>query len=121
MTPEISASLVAVALLLPALFICAFCCLALVAMKGFYAKLHYLSPPAVLAGTLVVAAIAVEEGMGANAVKAGLVLVVLWIGNPVITFAAARAHHLRQVSKQEVGDGKREEAQDDGETGAGKE
>lgn len=122
MTPDISASTVAVALLLPALFICAFCCLALAVMKGFYAKLHYLAPPAVLAGALVAAAIAFEEGMGANAIKAGLVLLVLLIGNPVITFAAARAYHLRQVSRQEVDDGQREEeAQKNGEDGPGKE
>ncbi|WP_035496706.1 monovalent cation/H(+) antiporter subunit G [Citrifermentans bremense] len=118
MTPDVSASPVSVALLLPALFICAFCCLALAVMKGFYVKLHYLAPPAVLAGALVTAAIAFEEGTGANAVKAGLVLLVLLIGNPVITFAAARAYHLRQVSRQEAEDGKREEeAQKDGEDG----
>lgn len=121
MTPDVSASPAAVALLLPALFICAFCCLALAVMKGFYAKLHYLAPPAVLAGTLVVAAIAVQEGVGANAVKALLVLLVLLIGNPVVTFAAARAHHLRQVSRLEVEDGKREETQKDGADGPGKE
>lgn len=100
MTPDVSAGPVPLALLSLALFICAFCCLALVVMKGFYAKLHYLAPAAALAGTLVAAAVALQEGMGANAIKAGLVLLVLLMGNPVITFAAARAHYLRQVAQQ---------------------
>lgn len=122
MTPDVSAGPVPLALLSLALFICAFCCLALLVMKGFYAKLHYLAPPAVMAGALVAAAIALQEGMGANAIKAGLVLLVLLIGNPVITFAAARAYHLRQISEQQVNNGQREEkAQKDGEDATVKE
>lgn len=121
MTPQLSADPVPLALLSLALFICAFCCLALVVMKGFYAKLHYLAPPAAMAGALVAAAIALEEGIGANTIKSGLVLLVLLIGNPVITFAAARAYHLRQVAQQRHGEQQEELSQQQGQEAAPKE
>ncbi|WP_224981837.1 monovalent cation/H(+) antiporter subunit G [Geomonas agri] len=85
-----------------ALAICAFSCLGLMVMKGVYRKLHYLAPPAVLGCAAVAAAIAVQEGLGAPTIKAGLVLLVLVIGNPVITFAAARAHYLREAHRKRL-------------------
>ncbi|MBJ6749748.1 cation:proton antiporter [Geomonas anaerohicana] len=96
MSPDLPAGIGVTLLTCFALAVCAFSCLGLLVMRGLYRKLHYLAPPAVLGCAAVTAAIAVQEGMGAATIKAGLVLLVLVIGNPVITFAAARAHYLRE-------------------------
>ena len=87
----------AVALLLGfSALVCVVSSLALLVMKGFYDKLHHLAPPAVLATTGIAAAILLEEGLNASSLKAFLVLAVMVIGNPVLTYAAARAQYLRK-------------------------
>jgi multicomponent Na+:H+ antiporter subunit G len=79
------------------LLVCLLSCLGLVVMKGFYNKLHYLAPPAILATTAIAAAILVQEGWSSCAIKAGLVLLVMAITNPILTFAASRANYLRET------------------------
>ena len=102
MSPDLPAGIGVTLLLCFALAVCAFSCLGLMVMKGVYRKLHYLAPAAVLGCAAVAAAIAVQEGLGAPTIKAGLVLLTLVIGNPVITFAAARAHYLREVHRKRL-------------------
>lgn len=80
-----------------AVVVCTLSSLGLLVMKGFYNKLHYLAPPAILGSFAVAAAVLAQEGPNANAIKAALVLLVMVISNPVLTFAAARANHLRET------------------------
>ncbi|GFO63773.1 monovalent cation/H(+) antiporter subunit G [Geomonas paludis] len=96
MSPDLPAGIGVTLLLCFALAVCALSCLGLLLMKGVYRKLHYLAPPAILGCAAIAAAIGIQEGFGAATIKAVLVLLVLVIGNPVITFAAARAHYLRE-------------------------
>jgi multisubunit Na+/H+ antiporter MnhG subunit len=84
-----------VVLLAVAVAICAASGLAIVAMPGFFAKLHFLAPPAVLATSAVAAAVLLSEGLSAAGMKTLLVLAVMVISNPVVTYTAARAHLLR--------------------------
>ena len=42
-------------------------------------------------------AVLAQEGFGANALKAFLVLLVMIVTNPILTFAAARTKHLRDT------------------------
>lgn len=88
-----------IALLACAAFVCLFSCAGLMLMQGFYSKLHYLAPPAILGTFAVVAAIALAEGWSGSTIKAGLVLLVLAISNPVLTHAAARACYLRDRNR----------------------
>ncbi|HJV64418.1 MAG TPA: monovalent cation/H(+) antiporter subunit G [Geomonas sp.] len=101
MSPDGAASTAVISLLALALLVCGFSALGLLVMKGFYNKLHYLAPPAVVATALVALAIVLQEGMGAVAIKAGLVLLVMVISNPILTFAAARANYLRELQARE--------------------
>lgn len=100
MSPDTPAGVPVTLLLAFVAVVCALSCLGLFAMRGFYDKLHYLSPPAILSTAAIAVAITVQEGVGATAAKAWLVLLVMTIGNPVITFAAARAFYLRQRSRE---------------------
>lgn len=94
MTPA-PIGIVPVLLLVGAAFVCLFSCAGLVAMKGFYNKLHYLAPPAILGTGAVAVAIVVQEGWSSSSIKALLVLLVMVVANPVLTHAAARAFYLR--------------------------
>ncbi len=91
----------AVAILLAlAALICLLSCIGLLVMKGFYDKLHYLAPSAILAAAAIVAAIVVHEGLSSSAIKALLVLLVMVVSNPVLTHAAARAENVRARQNQ---------------------
>lgn len=79
--------------------VCALSSLGLLLMRGFYDKLHYLAPPAVLGLGAVTLAIFLEEGFSSATLKAVLVFAVTLISNPVITYAAARAYYLRTRPK----------------------
>jgi monovalent cation/proton antiporter MnhG/PhaG subunit len=86
-----------VVLLCFALLVCALSALGLLVMKGFYNKLHYLAPPAILGTSAVALAVLAQEGFNSSSLKAALVLLVMVVTNPIITFAAARAKHLRDT------------------------
>ena len=97
MSPDAPAGAAVTVLLILTVVVCALSCVGLLVMKGFYNKLHYLAPPAILGTAAVAAAIVAQEGMSATAIKAGLVLLVMVITNPIITFAAARTKHIRNL------------------------
>jgi multicomponent Na+:H+ antiporter subunit G len=99
-SPDTPAGAAVIILLALALLVCALSCLGLVVMRGFYNKLHYLAPPAILATCLLAAAILWQEGLSQSALNAGLVLMVLVVSNPIVTNAAARAHYLRERSRR---------------------
>lgn len=101
MSPDLPAGPWTIGFLCFALVVCALSCLGVMVMKGVYNKLHYLAPPAVLGTAAIATAILLQEGVGAASVKSWLVFLVMVTGNPVITFAAARAHHLRLDKRKE--------------------
>lgn len=103
MTPPAPAGPAATILLIFALVVCALSCLGLVIMKGFYNKLHFLAPPAILGTAAIALAVLAKEGLNSSAIKAGLVLLVMALSNPVLTFAAARANHVRKEHTQRPG------------------
>lgn len=80
-----------------ALLVCVLSALGLLVMKGFYNKLHYLAPPAILGTSAVFLAVLAQEGFNSSALKAALVLLVMVVTNPILTFAAARAKRLRDT------------------------
>ncbi|UFS72128.1 monovalent cation/H(+) antiporter subunit G [Geomonas sp. RF6] len=73
------------------------CALGILVMKDFYTKIHYLAPVAVLGTAAVAGAVLLQEGIGTAAFKTLLVLVIMLASNPVLTYAAARAHYLREA------------------------
>jgi multicomponent Na+:H+ antiporter subunit G len=79
--------------------ICLLSGIALLVMRGFYDKLHYLAPPAVLATPAIVAAVFLNEGLTKTGVKILLLLLIMLVSNPVVTHAAARAKRIREEQK----------------------
>ncbi len=73
------------------------------AMRGAYNKLHFLAPVSLLGSFFVVLAIVLDKGWSQESVKAALVMLVLWISNPVLTQATARAHKIRSEAPREPG------------------
>lgn len=103
MTPAQPTGIGVAVLVALALLVCGFSCLGLLVMRGFYNKLHFLAPPAILATAALAAAVGLQEGWGSSTVKVLLVLLVMIVGNPVVTFAAARAHYLREEMRGRPG------------------
>ena len=58
-------------------------------------RLHYVGPASVLGGSALAAAVLVTEGLGANAVRAVLTVVVLQAATALTTHATARAGEVR--------------------------
>ena len=56
-----------------------------------YRRLHFLAPAATLGVIAVAAAIVLAEGFGQAGVKAILTAAVLFVMNPILTHATARA------------------------------
>ena len=72
------------------------CCAGLVVMRNVYDRLHYAMagttvPPFLLAGAVIV-----EEGWTQPGINALVVAVVLFVVNPVLAHAAARAARSRR-------------------------
>jgi len=65
-------------------------------MKDINDKLHYLAPPATVSIALIAVAIALQEGASQATVKAVLCAFVIFITNPVLTHATARAARIRK-------------------------
>jgi monovalent cation/proton antiporter MnhG/PhaG subunit len=71
------------------------------AARDAYAKLHYLAPAATIAVVAVAAAVVVREGLNQAGIKAILTGVVLFVMNPVLTHATARAARVRERGRWE--------------------
>jgi len=73
------------------------CCIGVVAARDVFARLHYTAAASTLGPVLVAIAIAVEEGIRSTAAAAALVVAVfLFLGNPAVTIATARAAGARR-------------------------
>lgn len=78
-----------------AVLTCWLCALGVLVMHGVFDKLHYLSPASLVAGALLLAAVAIERGFSPDTGKVLLTVGLLWVSNPILTFATARAAFVR--------------------------
>jgi multicomponent Na+:H+ antiporter subunit G len=65
-------------------------------MRTPYDRLHFLSAASTVPTFLIVAAVAVEAGLRADAVKAVLTGLILLVIGPVLTHAMARAIRIQE-------------------------
>jgi monovalent cation/proton antiporter MnhG/PhaG subunit len=82
-------------LLAVAVVVALICAVALLAMRDFFEKLHYMAAVAAVSGLSVLIAVVIKEGAGQAAIKMSLILVLLLIMNAVVTHATARAARIR--------------------------
>jgi multisubunit Na+/H+ antiporter MnhG subunit len=66
-------------------------------MPGAYAKLHFVTPAALVAPALVTLAVLVQAGLSENAGESVLALVFLMIGGPFLSHATIRAIRVRET------------------------
>ena len=59
--------------------------------RNVYQRLHYLAPASTIGVVCVAAAILLHEGWSQAAVKAAITALILFVMNPVLTHATARA------------------------------
>jgi monovalent cation/proton antiporter MnhG/PhaG subunit len=71
-------------------------CIGIVTMRGFYARLHYVGPAAVLAPVAMALAIVMQEKFSVRGIKSCLVAFVIVATSPIITHATARAARIRE-------------------------
>lgn len=72
---------------------------ALLFMKDFYERLHYLFPPVTLCIICFTAAVIADKHLSQAGIKALLIMVVLLAMNAVLTHATARAARIRQFGR----------------------
>lgn len=72
------------------------CCFAIVVMKDFYQRLHYLAPVTTVSAFALLAAVVVKEGWGQATIKTLLTCLVLLLINAVLTHVTARAKRVRE-------------------------
>jgi multicomponent Na+:H+ antiporter subunit G len=71
------------------------CAIGVLVMSDLFDRIHYAGPSS-LGVLAVAAAIVVDDGFSVAGVKAILVAVVVFVGNPVLAHATARAGRVRQ-------------------------
>jgi multicomponent Na+:H+ antiporter subunit G len=72
------------------------CCVGLLAMRDVYDRLHYAMAATTVPPLLIAAAVVVEEGWTQPAINALVVAVALFLLNPVLAHAMARAARSRR-------------------------
>ncbi len=90
------AQVVADVLLAAAVVLVVVCALGVALMPDVYAKLHFVTPIAVVAPVLVAIAVAVREGFSQNTVQVWMTLGLLVIAGPFLGHATIRAARIRQ-------------------------
>ena len=71
-------------------------CLGVLVMPNVFDRLHYTAPASTIGAFAISASIVVEAGWYASSVKSMLVFALLFLTNPVLTHATARAARIRQ-------------------------
>ena len=87
---------IVVILLALAVLTCWLCALGILIMHGVFDKLHYLSPASLIGGAFLLAAVTVQRGFSSDTEKTVLIVLLLWLSNPVLTFATAQAAIIRK-------------------------
>jgi len=72
------------------------CCLGLVVMRDVYDRLHYAMASTAVPPFLIAAAVLVEEGWTQPGINALVVAIVLFVLNPILAHATARAARSRR-------------------------
>jgi monovalent cation/proton antiporter MnhG/PhaG subunit len=75
------------------------CCLGLVLMRNLFDRLHYVMASTTVPPFLIAAAVVVEEDWTQPAVNALLIAAVLFVANPVLATATARAARARRFGR----------------------
>lgn len=74
--------------------------------RNVYQRLHYLAPAGTIGVVAVAAAILVREGLSQAGIKAVIAGAILFVMNPILTHATARAARVHQRGRWEE-DGQR--------------
>jgi monovalent cation/proton antiporter MnhG/PhaG subunit len=74
-------------------------CLGILVMHGAYDKLHYLAPAAIFGMLLLTMALFISDGFSQGTIKSLIILGIVWISNPILVQATARAVKTRQSSQ----------------------
>jgi monovalent cation/proton antiporter MnhG/PhaG subunit len=72
------------------------CCIGLVLVRNVFDRLHYVMASTTVPPFLIAAAVVVEEDWTQPAINALLIAVVLFVGNPILATAIARAARARR-------------------------
>jgi len=64
--------------------------------RNVYQRLHYLAPASTLGVVCVAAAILIREGFSQSSVKAVITASILFVMNPILTHATARAARVQE-------------------------
>lgn len=83
-------------LLAVCVLLCWLCALGVAVMPTAFDKLHYIAPAGLLGGAAVLLAVLIHSGFTAETGKVFLIVLLLWVSNPVLTYATARAAVTRQ-------------------------
>jgi monovalent cation/proton antiporter MnhG/PhaG subunit len=78
------------------------CCLGLLLMRNVFDRLHYAMASTTLPPFLIAAAVVVEEDWTQPGINALLVAVALFVINPVLATATARAARVRRFGQVEA-------------------
>jgi multisubunit Na+/H+ antiporter MnhG subunit len=92
----VTRQVIADALLAVAVLIVAASALGLLIMPGAAAKLHFVTPAAVVAPVFVALAIGVQEGLDENTGETVLALFFMVVGGPFLAHATIRAIRVRE-------------------------
>jgi len=71
-------------------------CVGVLAMRGVYDKIHFLTPVSLVAPFLVAVAISVQMGLRENTSSSWLMLAFLVLSGPFLTHATLRAARIRE-------------------------
>lgn len=89
-------NLAVAALLAAASFAVLLTVIGLLAARDVYERLHFLAPAATIGVVCVTTAVVVQEGFQQAGIKAILAGAVLFIMNPILTHATARAARVKE-------------------------
>jgi monovalent cation/proton antiporter MnhG/PhaG subunit len=78
------------------------CCLGLLACRDVFARLHYAMAATTVPPFLIAAAVVVEEGWTQPALNALLIAAALFVVNPILATATARAARDRRFGRVEA-------------------
>jgi monovalent cation/proton antiporter MnhG/PhaG subunit len=78
------------------------CCVGVVAVPNAFARLHYAMAATTVPPFLIAAAVVVEEGWTQPGINALLIAAALFLANPVLATATARAGRARRFGRVEA-------------------
>jgi monovalent cation/proton antiporter MnhG/PhaG subunit len=67
------------------------CCIGIVVMRNVYDRLHYVAASTAVGPALILAALLVREGLSASGLEAIAAVAILFLLNPTLIHATARA------------------------------